>query len=184
VKKAGMLANQDRHDEVLEVFKTGETMLAGQDNFDLYMGYMNYLTDMGREKESLALEGKLDLAKLDDDRKQELAAQKACAYAYLKNTAKFDEMLKILPDHGLLRLKPLICNRDQAGAAKNIAAMLGDPEMRDDAAILVQNTLAPKPWTPRDQAYVGLFLKVRQSPEVMAAAKAAKVTVRRWDVRY
>jgi hypothetical protein len=184
VKKAGMLANQGRHDEALAVFTAGEPMVAGQENLDFYTGYMNYLTDMGREKESLALESKIDVKSLGEDDLRDLAAHKACAYAYLGDKTNYQAMMKTLPDHAMVRLKPLICARDEAGAVANIVAMLNDPEMRDDAAVLVQDTLAPKPWTPRDQAYVDMFIKVRQTPEVLKAASAAKVTIRKWDVRY
>jgi tetratricopeptide (TPR) repeat protein len=183
VKRAGILANLGRHDEVIEAFKSGEVQLTGQNYADFYFGYMNYLTDMGREKEALALEAKLDLKSLTDYEKEGLAAQRACAYAYLKDTAAYEAQLKLLPAHGLIRMKPLVCASDAEAAAKNLIEMIQDKKTRDDAIIFVQQSPPLKAWNIRDEAFVKIYEAIKRRPDVLAAAKANSIIIRTWDAR-
>ena len=183
IKHANLFADQGRQDEALEAFKAAQTALMGQDSFDFAMAYMNYLTDTGHEREALALETKLDLKKLDADQQSALASQKACAYGYMGDKANFEAMMAKIPDPSQRRLKPAICARDADRAAGVLIALTKADKTRDVVAMELQDAEPPLAWTPRDQTYVDFLNTVKTRPDVLAAAQAAHITIRKWDIR-
>ena len=47
----------------------------------------------------------------------------------------------------------------------------------------LQDAEPPLAWTPRDQTYVDCLNTVKTRPDVLAAAQAAHITIRKWDIR-
>ena len=64
-----------------------------------------------------------------------------------------------------------------------LIALTKADKTRDVVAMELQDAEPPLAWTPRDQTYVDFLNTVKTRPDVLAAAQAAHITIRKWDIR-
>ncbi|WP_443748344.1 hypothetical protein [Asticcacaulis solisilvae] len=183
--KAQLLLDLQRAPEALTVFKEGTERMRGPGTIDFVIAYMNALIDTGQEKDALALESHITLVAMNASQKRALAATEACAFAYMKDTARYALSLSASADaHGIAAIKPYLCAGDMDGAAAALIARINDPASRDQAILLMQDVKPQVPHSVRDRDYVNAIAALRKRPDVLAAAKAQDIVVRAWPLRF
>ena len=183
--RAQLLFDLQKPADALEVFKQGAQAMRGPGTIDFTIAYMNALIDMGQDKDALALEARLDFVSMDDAQKRALAATQACAFAYLKDKARYAQSLAVSAGaNGLASIKPYLCAGDVDGAAVALIARINDPDSRDQAIMLMQDVKPQVPHSARDRDLVNAMIALRKRPDVLAAAKAQDIVVRTWPLRF
>jgi tetratricopeptide (TPR) repeat protein len=185
VQRATMLAEAGRVDTALETYKSAAARMSGADLFDFNMSYMNFLIDIGHDKDALALESRIDLVALSASQRVQLAAAQACAYAYMGDTARYNAALSLTKGRdGIGDMQPYLCAGDLDNAAKAMIRQINDPAQRDSVITQAQVALPGIPISPRSKAYYTALAAVKKRPDVQAALKAQNITVRSWLLRF
>lgn len=183
--KAVLLAELGKPDEALALYKEGAKYMKGAGTFNFTMSYMDFLISLGRDKEALELEANIDFTMLSDSDKLRLAGTQACAYGYLKDTARYNVTLSMATTaSGLVDPQIYLCAGDTEGAAKALIAFINDPDARDSAIMTMQNSKLPIPNSERDKALINAGAALKKRPDVIAAAKAQNIIIRDWPLRF
>lgn len=185
VAKAQLLFDLQKPADALGVFKDGAQLMRGPGTTSFIIAYMNALIDMGQDKEALGLVSRIDFVSMDAGQKRDLAAAQACAFAYMKDTARYGQALAISADaHGIAAVKPYLCAGDIEGAAAALIARINDPDSRSQAIMLMQDVKPQVPHSARDRDIINAMIALRKRPDVLAAAKAQDIVVRTWPLRF
>ena len=183
--KAHLLLDLQKQAQALDVYKEAAQYLRGPGTVDFSIGYMNALIDLGQDREALAVGSRIDFLSMSADQRRALAATQACAYAYLKDTARYAQSLSYSVDaNGSPAIKPYLCAGDVNGAAAALIARINDPESRDQAIMLMQDVKPQVPHSTRNRDYLAAMIALRKRPDVQAAAKAQDIVVRAWPLRF
>lgn len=183
--KALLLAELGKTEEALTLYRDGAKVMKGAGTFNFMIAYMDFLISLGRDQEALALESNIDLTQLDDSQKRRLAAVQGCAYAYLKDTMRYDVSRTMATSpSGLVDPKLYLCAGDSEGAATALIALINTPAARDDAILIMQNPKPPIAYSERSKAINAAFAALKKRPDVIAAAKAQNIVVRDWPIRF
>lgn len=183
--KAHLLLDLQKQAQALDVYKEAAQYLRGPGTVDFSIGYMNALIDMGQDREALAVGSRIDFLSMNGDQRRALAATQACAYAYLKDTARYAQSLAFSADaQGIPQVKPYLCAGDANGAAAALIARINDPDSRDQAIMLMQDVKSQVPHSTRNRDYLAAMVALRKRPDVIAAAKAQDIVVRAWPLRF
>ncbi len=184
VHKATLLAQAGRVDAAAQTYKDAAARMSG-DVFDFTTSYMDFLIDIGRDQEALALENRIDILALTPEQRQHLAATEACAYAYMGDTVRYQASLRLsLGDDGLSEMRTYLCAGDVEHAAQALIRNINDPDNRDGAITKMQITLPDIPYSPRTKAYYTAFAALKKRPDVQAAVKAQNIVIRSWLLRF
>lgn len=182
-ERGALYANVGRFNDAGKAFEEGATKLgAGKANAVL-VAYMKFLVDNGREREALALEGRIDIAALDGGQAATVLATEACAMGYAGDTATFGRFIGLLNGRDLLQVKPYLCAGNSDAAAKALISAISNPAVRDDVIFDLQNDLPPIAIGNRDETFVTALEALKARADVQAAAKANTIIVRNWTVR-
>ncbi len=182
--KAELLGNLGRGADALTAYTQGIAKVGPAFNSPIVLSYLNYLTDSGDEAQALAQEAKF-LPGLPDDERLELTMYDACARAYAHDTSGYTSDIAALATAGhLIQIKPLLCAGNSDAAASVLIAAMQSPQEHDATISFMQDTLPPIPVSLRDKAYVDRLVALKSRPDVRAAATAANIIVRHWDVRF
>lgn len=182
--RATLLADLGKYADALAVYKDGAKIMRGPGTFDFTLSYMSYLIDLGQDREALALESRIDFTGLDADEKAQLATTQACAFAYLKDTPRFNAAIAEARAAGPVDPKPYLCAGDVEGAAAALIARINDEDTRDAAIMQLQEVKPQIPHSERSKAYINGMIALRKRPDVLAAAKAQDIIVRTWPLRF
>ena len=183
--KASLLLDLQKPAEAVQVFQEGTTRMQGAGITNFVLSYMDYLVSNGQEKDAFALESHLDFQNMSAGQKQELASIEACAYAYQKDASRYNLTLAATADEsGVRALKPYLCAGDLDGAAAAMIARINNGDSRLLAIMMMQDGLPAIAHTDRDRAYIAALQAVKKRPDVIAAAKAQKIVVRSWPLRF
>lgn len=183
--KARLLAEAGKVDAAVAVYKDAAARMSGPTLFDFNMSYMDFLTDIGQDQAALGLESRIDMLHLAQDQRRQLASNEACAYAYLKDDAHYNALLRLTVDsNGVGDMHAYICAGDVENAAKAMIRDINDPDQRDQMISALQTTLPDIPYSPRTKVYYATLNALKKRPDVLAAAKAQNIIVRNWLLRF
>lgn len=183
--KAVLLSDLGKPADALALYKDGTKAMRGPGTYDFVMSYMRLLINLGQDREALALESHVDFSALDEGEKREWAANSACAYAYLKDTDRYNLSLTMATaPSGIVDPRPYLCAGDIDGAAKAVITLINTPGARDGAIMLLQSDKPDIPHSERDKAVINGLEAVKKRPDVIAAAKAQNIIIRTWPLRF
>ena len=182
--RIALLGEQGRNLDAEKAYADAMTRLTPLGMVDVNLAYMGYLTDRGSEVAALAVESKLDGVELSAEQQAELAAVKACAYAYMGDEPHYAQAMASLNGQVMLQVKPALCAGDVDGAAMSLVAAINDPGSRLDVVAFMQNGLPAIAYSERERAYVDRLAALKARPDVVAAAQAAQITIRSWPLRF
>ncbi len=185
VTRAKLLAEAGRVDNALVAYKEASAAMGGAGLFDFNIEYMDFLTDIGQDQAALGVAGRIDLLGLNDGERRQLASAEACSYAYMKDDAHYNALLRLTMDgNGLGEMHPYICAGDVENAAKAMIRDINDPEQRDTMIGTLQTTLPEIAYSPRTKVYYTTLNALKKRPDVLAAAKAQNIIIRNWMLRF
>lgn len=183
--KALLLADLGKTEEALALYSEGVKTMTGPAAFGLYLSYMEFLIGQGRDRDALALAAGIEPASLTAADTYRLAATKACAYAYLKDTTGYDASLAMAKTPtGQVNPRIYLCAGNSDGAATALIGLINDPNARDDAIMLLQNAKPPLAHSERDKALGDAMAGLRRRADVLGAAKTQNILVRDWPIRF
>ncbi len=182
--KAELLADLGRPTEAIAAYELGLTRLNGTEQGDLYLSYINFLIDSGRDVQGLKMTGRIDITRLDEAQKAGLKAILACAYGYAGDGAHYEATVASLDVQTPQRIKSAMCAGRSDEAAGYLIAALGVPDMRDALIGHMQEGVPAIAFSARDQAVVTAYAALKNRPDVVRAVKAAQIIVRKWPLRF
>jgi len=180
--RAELYANVGRYIDAGNAYETGAAKLGGKAG-GLLVSYMNFLIDRGQEKAGLALESRISQVALEDNQRFNLVINEACAAAYSGDTAGYTRAMALLSGNPLGQIKPYLCAGNPDAAAAALISAMGNPATRDATIGFMQEGLSPLSVSDRNEALVNALQALKTRPDVVAAAQANQIIIRKWTLR-
>lgn len=185
IKQAMMLAENGKIDTAAATFKMASDRMSGPELFQFNLSHMKFLMDVGRDKDALAVDSRIDILSLQPGERRQLAAAEACLYGYMGDTVRYQAALgRTRGGSGIGEMQANLCAGDLDKAAQALIRAIGNPDQRDTIITLMQTTLPDIPYSPRSRAYQAGFAALKKRPDVLAAAKAQDIIIRAWPLRF
>ncbi len=181
--RALLLRDQGRYADAQAIFQDGANRLKGLPSGDFFVTYAAYLVARGQDQAAVDLIGKLNVGAFSDGQKAQLILTDACAFGHLNDHADFSAFLAAVGDPSA-RVKPRLCAGDADGAARDFAAAMAIPQIRADTILMMQTMHQGLPASDSDRRMTEAMTALKTRDDVAAAARAASILVRSWDVNY
>jgi tetratricopeptide (TPR) repeat protein len=161
-----------KDDDVAERQQAAALPERGTDNVSQTLNLAQKLNNLGRPREALATLKKVPSTQMSGYGRMAYEAQRACAYAQLKDKENFSGAMLYLKKNAVeapqVTMQAYTCAKDEDGLAAEMIVMLDNPDTRLNMLFELQDFRGPK-GSALDDAEDDWALKVQRRADVQAA---------------